>query len=69
MARTTHTHAADPGQSRPTEAGPVPAGSGERSGPGAPRPGARGRPTDTQVWNWAESAVLLGYGPPASSFL
>ncbi|KUN15916.1 hypothetical protein AQJ11_42050 [Streptomyces corchorusii] len=23
---------------------------------------------DTQVWNWAESAVLSGYGPTAASF-
>jgi len=26
-------------------------------------------PTDAQVWNWAESAALSGYGPAASSFL
>ncbi|MGW0997175.1 hypothetical protein ACWD5V_28600 [Streptomyces sp. NPDC002523] len=25
-------------------------------------------PTDTQVWNWAECAVLSGYGPAASNF-
>lgn len=27
------------------------------------------RPIDVQVWNWAESAVLGGYGPSASSLL
>jgi hypothetical protein len=26
-------------------------------------------PTDTQVWGWAESAVLGGYGPGAGSLL
>ncbi len=26
-------------------------------------------PDDTQVWNWAESAVLFGYGPAAASFV
>ncbi|MFJ3672512.1 hypothetical protein ACIPSE_39245 [Streptomyces sp. NPDC090106] len=26
-------------------------------------------PTQAQVWNWTESAVLGGYGPAASSFL
>jgi hypothetical protein len=29
----------------------------------------RDRLTDTHVWNWAESAVLSGYGPGTSSFL
>ncbi|MGW1186130.1 hypothetical protein ACWD7Y_22585 [Streptomyces drozdowiczii] len=27
------------------------------------------RPIDVQVWNWAESAVLGGYGPSTSGFL
>lgn len=26
-------------------------------------------PADMQVWNWAESVVLSGYGPSVSSFL
>ncbi|MET8809086.1 hypothetical protein [Streptomyces sp. NPDC004546] len=26
-------------------------------------------PTDAQVWGWAESAVLSGYGPGAASLL
>jgi hypothetical protein len=26
-------------------------------------------PTDTQVWNWAESVLLSGYGPAAPNFL
>lgn len=33
------------------------------------RPEERACPTDVQVWNWAESAVLFGYGPTASNFL
>ncbi|MFF4354785.1 hypothetical protein [Streptomyces sp. NPDC001530] len=31
--------------------------------------GGRDWPTDAQVWGWAESAVLSGYGPGAGSFL
>ncbi|MFG2356918.1 hypothetical protein [Streptomyces sp. NPDC048521] len=30
-------------------------------------PTERAWPDDRQVWNWAESAVLSGYGPAASS--
>ena len=26
-------------------------------------------PAATQVWNWAEGVVLLGYGPSAAQFL
>ncbi|MFF4902812.1 hypothetical protein [Streptomyces sp. NPDC001068] len=26
-------------------------------------------PTDAQVWNWAESVVLSGYGPGPARFL
>ncbi|MGW1259714.1 hypothetical protein ACWD5Q_32210 [Streptomyces sp. NPDC002513] len=33
------------------------------------RPADTQMPTDTQVWNWAESAVLFGYGPGPASFL
>ncbi|MEU6290965.1 hypothetical protein [Streptomyces sp. NPDC046988] len=53
--------------------GPTAGGTAERSARKAPRTtkDAEGpaRPTDVQVWNWAESAVLGGYGPSASSFL
>ncbi|MBO1329852.1 hypothetical protein [Streptomyces sp. VRA16 Mangrove soil] len=31
-------------------------------------PEGRAWPTDVQVWNWAESATLFGYGPSASNF-
>ncbi|WP_225859428.1 hypothetical protein [Streptomyces albicerus] len=42
---------------------------GERPSRDAASSEDRDLPTDTQVWNWAESAALLGYGPSASSFL
>ncbi|MFJ3307378.1 hypothetical protein ACIPSA_30650 [Streptomyces sp. NPDC086549] len=29
----------------------------------------RERPTGTQVWSWAGTAVLFGYGPAASSLV
>ncbi|WP_372346705.1 hypothetical protein [Streptomyces sp. KL116D] len=35
----------------------------------AARPEERPWPTTAQMWNWAESAVLFGYGPSASNFL
>lgn len=44
-------------------------GSGERPSPDTASPEDRDWPTDAQVWNWAESAVLSGYGPSVSSFL
>lgn len=31
--------------------------------------GGRDWPTDAQVWGWAESAVLAGYGPGPASLL
>ncbi|WP_331737599.1 hypothetical protein [Streptomyces sp. NBC_00019] len=43
--------------------------SGERPSRDTAIPEDRDWPTDTQVWNWAESAALSGYGPSASSFL
>jgi hypothetical protein len=43
--------------------------SGERLSRIAAHSQDRERPTDTQIWNWAESVTLLGYGPAASSFL
>ncbi|WP_406430448.1 hypothetical protein [Streptomyces sp. NBC_01589] len=43
--------------------------SGERLSRGAASSEERDRPADTQVWTWAESVVLSGYGPAASSFL
>ncbi|MEU1593348.1 hypothetical protein ABZ468_10890 [Streptomyces sp. NPDC005708] len=43
--------------------------SGERLSRIAANPQDGDRPTDTQIWNWAESVTLLGYGPAASTFL
>ncbi|SCF64907.1 hypothetical protein GA0115254_10938 [Streptomyces sp. Ncost-T10-10d] len=69
MAPTTHTHV---GRARL----PRPAPGGATTVPGEQRPSrsAAGSdesawPTDTQVWTWAQSVTLLGYGPPPSSFL
>ncbi|KOG62520.1 hypothetical protein ADK77_27375 [Streptomyces antibioticus] len=39
---------------------------GERPAPAAP---GSTEPAGTQVWNQAESAVLMGYGPRPSSLL
>jgi hypothetical protein len=41
----------------------------EQLSQGAANAENRGGRTDTQVWNWAEIAVLSGYGPAASSIL
>ncbi|MFF4015910.1 hypothetical protein [Streptomyces sp. NPDC001843] len=64
MAFMTHAHVWIARHRRP-EADRV---SRERLSQGAASPEDRGGPTDTQVWNWAESAPLSGYGPAASSF-
>lgn len=64
MASATHTHVRIAPQRRT-----VPArASGERTPQEAATNRDRGWPTDTQVWNWAESAALSGYGPSALSF-
>jgi hypothetical protein len=60
----------------------VPAAEGPRSAPGRDRADRDAQPsrsaarsvedewpTDVQVWSWVESAVLAGYGPPASYFI
>ncbi|PWI15286.1 hypothetical protein DI272_14755 [Streptomyces sp. Act143] len=36
---------------------------------GVNRESGRGWPADTQVWGWAESVVLAGYGPGPGSLL
>lgn len=69
MATTAHTHAGHVGLRRPALGRVFAAVSGQRPSPSAADPAERARPTGSQVWNWAESVVLLGYGPPASSFL
>lgn len=35
----------------------------ERPAPAPPVSAEPARPTGAQVWNWAESVVLSGYGP------
>ncbi|MET7733314.1 hypothetical protein ABZT02_18365 [Streptomyces sp. NPDC005402] len=40
-----------------------------RSAPAAAGSAERDWPTDTQVWNWAESTALSGCGPSARTFL
>ncbi|QOV44253.1 hypothetical protein [Streptomyces chromofuscus] len=65
----TRTHTG--GRSRPVPDRPsdVAADDDERpcpTGTAAEEPAAS---TADQVWNWAESVTLSGYGPPASSFL
>lgn len=42
---------------------------GERPSRGAASSEDRDWPTDTQMWNWTESAALSGYGPSVRSFL
>ncbi|MFF4486367.1 hypothetical protein ACFY0F_07695 [Streptomyces sp. NPDC001544] len=61
----TYTHIWTAGHCRP-EPDRV---SRERLSRGAASSEERGGPTDAQVWNWAESALLSGYGPAASSFV
>ncbi|GCB51972.1 hypothetical protein [Streptomyces sp. NL15-2K] len=43
--------------------------SGERTSRDTASPEDRDWRTDMQVWNWAESAALSGYGPSVSNFL
>lgn len=66
MAFSKCTHAS--GHRRPvsphTQA--VPGGSTPRSADACREPD---RPSDSQVWNWAQSVTLGGYGPSASAFL
>ncbi len=66
MAFSKCTHAG--GHRRPasdrTQA--VPGGSTPRSADAHREPDW---PSDTQVWNWAQTVTLGGYGPPASAFL
>ncbi|GGN91265.1 hypothetical protein GCM10011579_087960 [Streptomyces albiflavescens] len=69
MASLTHTHVRT-AKHRRSELDRV---SGEQVSRGAASSEERDCPsdwpTDPQVWNWAESAALSGYGPAASSFL
>jgi len=65
MTATTHPHVRTAPRPRSDRAD-VPC---ERSPRDTGRPQEGDRPADTQVWNWAESVALSGYGPPALAFL
>lgn len=65
MATQTHADVGTARHGRPAREG-VSARSPLRDESG---PDRRAWPTDVQVWNWAESAVLFGYGPSASNFI
>ncbi|MFF0079179.1 hypothetical protein ACFYR1_05600 [Streptomyces canus] len=65
MAATTHTHVRIAPRPRSDRGGVI----GERSPRDTVRPEQRDWPTDPQVWNWAESATLSGYGPCPFGFL
>ncbi|MFB7502790.1 MULTISPECIES: hypothetical protein [Streptomyces] len=68
MASTRYTHVWNVKQ-RHSAPGRVAAVSGGRPSRDTAHLAERGWPTDTQMWNWAESVVLSGNGPSASSFL
>ncbi|MFE0450301.1 hypothetical protein ACFW2D_03235 [Streptomyces sp. NPDC058914] len=61
----THTHVRITSPARSDRDGVT----GERKPREAASPENGDWRTDTQVWNWAESAALSGYGPSAFSFL
>jgi hypothetical protein len=65
MAATTHIHVRSAAPPRSDREG----ATGERQPRDAATPGEQDRPTDTQVWNWAGSVTLSGYGPSALDFL
>ncbi|WP_433446610.1 hypothetical protein ACQPXS_02965 [Streptomyces sp. CA-142005] len=48
--------------------GRVSAGSGARPSRDTAHSEDRPWPADTGVWHWAESVMVSGYGPSASSF-
>ncbi len=64
----THTHVWN-AEHRRSAPGRVAAVSGERPLRDAAHSEEHRWPADPQVWNWAQSVVLSGYGPSASSFL
>ncbi|WP_086824741.1 hypothetical protein [Streptomyces sp. NRRL B-24572] len=66
MASITHT--LTDGHRRRTP-GRTSAVAGERSSRSTASAEGRAWPTDTQVWGWAQNAMLGGYGPSAPSFL
>jgi hypothetical protein len=66
MASMTHTHVGN--ARRPYALGRVSAASGERPPRDTAHSEERQWPADTQVWHWAESVMVSGYGPSASSF-
>ncbi|MFF4795238.1 hypothetical protein ACFY2M_37160 [Streptomyces sp. NPDC001276] len=64
MASLTHTHIRTAKHRRPA----VEDVSAELLSRNEASSEERDWPTDTQVWHWAQSAVLSGYGPAASNF-
>lgn len=64
MASQTHSYVRFARRSRPAPVGVSPE-SPPRAGAG---PDERAWPTNVEMWNWAQSAVLFGYGPTASNF-
>ncbi|MEV5147148.1 hypothetical protein [Streptomyces sp. NPDC052727] len=62
----TRTHV---GNAEHRHSAPGRAAVSERPPRGAAHSGERARDADTQMWNWAQSVVLSGYGPSGSSFL
>ncbi|POX47193.1 hypothetical protein C3488_24220 [Streptomyces sp. Ru72] len=69
MTATAHTHAGHVRLRRPAHVSVSAAVPAERPCPNPADSEGRARPTGAQVWTWAESVVLSGYGPPASSLL
>jgi hypothetical protein len=67
MASMTHAHVGN-AEHRRSALGRVSAVPGERSPRDAAHSEERRWPAERQVWNWAESVVVSGYGPSASSF-
>ncbi len=59
-------HAAGLRRSVPARTPVAPGGLAPRGTSGRQEPA---RPDDNEVWTWAQSVTLGGYGPPASSFL
>ncbi|MFI6359184.1 hypothetical protein ACIBJF_42865 [Streptomyces sp. NPDC050743] len=63
----TYTHVGN-AKHRRSALGRVSAVSGEWPPRDTAHSEERQWPADTQVWHWAESAAVSGYGPSASSF-
>ncbi|WP_189922563.1 hypothetical protein [Kitasatospora xanthocidica] len=71
MAATTHMFPRAAGRARhaPDRCSTGPAERRRRGPERVGRVGEERWPDGAQVWNWAETAVLLGYGPGAWYFV